>query len=71
MAQLRRLFGKRVQALLERMKLTQTELGRKLDLDYRYVGGIERGEINLTLNTLERENRCRIQCGTLRAFSVR
>ena len=54
MAQLRESFGKRLRALRERMNLTQTELGRKLDLDYRYVGGIERGEINLTFDTLEK-----------------
>ena len=54
MTQLRKSFGKRLRALRERRKLTQTELGRKLDLDYRYVGGIERGEINLTLDTLEK-----------------
>ena len=54
MGQLRGAFGKRVRALRVQRKLTQTELGRKLGMDYRYVGGIERGEINLTIDTLEK-----------------
>lgn len=54
MAKLRQLLGERMRALRRGRKLTQTELGKILDLDYRYIGGIERGEINLTLDTIEK-----------------
>ncbi|MBU1134756.1 MAG: helix-turn-helix transcriptional regulator [Candidatus Omnitrophica bacterium] len=33
---------------------TQEELAEKADMDYKYLGAIERGEKNLTLTNIER-----------------
>jgi transcriptional regulator with XRE-family HTH domain len=54
MASLKALFGERVREIRKARKMTQTELAGRLDLDYRYVGAVERGEVNLTIETIEK-----------------
>ena len=49
------LFGNRVRKLRKERGLSQEELADKAELDRSYVGGVERGERNISL-----ENICRI-----------
>ena len=51
---LRVLFGRRVRELRTQQGLTQQQLGRKAGMHPAYVGGIERGERNITLDGVER-----------------
>ncbi|MDQ0049251.1 transcriptional regulator with XRE-family HTH domain [Paenibacillus polymyxa] len=44
--------GKKIRLYRKAMKLTQEELGEQLQIDQSYLGRIERGEINITLETL-------------------
>jgi transcriptional regulator with XRE-family HTH domain len=37
-------FGRRVRLLRKQRGLTQEELGRRTELDHKYIGNIERGE---------------------------
>ncbi len=47
-------FGKRVRDLRKAQGLSQEELAEKADLHYTYIGGVERGERNLSLKSIER-----------------
>jgi transcriptional regulator with XRE-family HTH domain len=49
---LRRNFGKRVRELRVNMGLSQEELGFKADLHRTYIGSIERGEQNVSLDNI-------------------
>ena len=49
-----RQFGDRVRNLRKAKRLTQEELAEKADLHYTYIGGIERGEKNLSLKNIEK-----------------
>jgi transcriptional regulator with XRE-family HTH domain len=49
---LRQRFGRRVRALRKAAELSQMELGQRAGLDYTYIGGIERGERNLSLDSI-------------------
>ena len=49
---LRRRFGQRARALRRAAGLSQMELGGKAGLDHTYIGGIERGERNLSLEAI-------------------
>lgn len=51
---LQRTFGRNVRALREARGLSQEALADELDVHRTFVGGIERGERNLTLRTVER-----------------
>ncbi|SEO72688.1 helix-turn-helix domain-containing protein [Paenibacillus sp. OV219] len=44
--------GKKIRLYRKAMNLTQDELGEILHIDQSYLGRIERGEINVTLETL-------------------
>jgi transcriptional regulator with XRE-family HTH domain len=46
------LLGRRIKALRLRQELTQEALGERAGLNYKYLGGIERGERNLSLRQL-------------------
>lgn len=51
---LRRKFGNRVRELRADMGLSQEELGFKADLHRTYIGLIERGEQNVSLDNIGR-----------------
>jgi transcriptional regulator with XRE-family HTH domain len=46
------LLGRRIRALRLRQELTQEALGERAELNYKYLGAIERGERNLSLKQL-------------------
>ena len=46
--------GERIRLLRKNRNLTQHELGEKVQLPQTYIGAIERGEKNISLDTLER-----------------
>ena len=54
MKKLQKNFGKRVKQLRKLKAWTQEELGDRADIDYKYMGAIERGEKNLTINNIEK-----------------
>jgi len=54
MMKLQENFGKRVKQLRKRKGWTQEDLGDKANIDYKYIGAIERGEKNLTINNVEK-----------------
>lgn len=47
-------FGKRVRELRLERELSQEELGAKAKLHRTYIGMIERGEKNITLENIEK-----------------
>jgi transcriptional regulator with XRE-family HTH domain len=47
-------FGSRLRALRKAASMSQLELGERSGLDYTYVGGIERGERNPTLEVISK-----------------
>lgn len=47
-------LGKRIRTLRKSKALTQEELGEKAGLSYKFVGEIERGEVNPSLDSLVR-----------------
>ncbi|GIO88207.1 hypothetical protein J25TS5_51390 [Paenibacillus faecis] len=54
MAELRNFLGNRIRAIRHAKGLTQQNLADLSGLDYRYIGAIERGERNFSINTLEK-----------------
>ena len=54
MATLRKRLGRRIRELRKERNLTQTTLAAKIGMNYRYVGAVERGEVNLTADNTER-----------------
>ena len=50
----RKELGARIRQLRKIKGWTQEELAEKADMDYKYLGAIERGEKNLTLTNIER-----------------
>jgi transcriptional regulator with XRE-family HTH domain len=48
-AQLQKQFGERVRELRKRKGLSQESLALACDLDRTYIGGVERGERNISL----------------------
>jgi transcriptional regulator with XRE-family HTH domain len=46
--------GARVRQLRKAGGLTQEQLARRAGMDYKYLGSVERGERNVTLENLER-----------------
>lgn len=47
-------FGNRVRELRKRKKLSQEDLGLACTLDRTYIGGVERGERNISLLNIVR-----------------
>lgn len=54
MAQLINQVGKRIRILRKNRGLTQEKLGEQVQLPQSYIGGVERGEKNISMETLER-----------------
>lgn len=52
--QTQRLLGRRIRSLRQARRLTQQRLGERAHLNYKYIGGVERGEENPSLAVLER-----------------
>jgi transcriptional regulator with XRE-family HTH domain len=51
-------LGIALRLLRERKGLTQEELGNRLDMDYRYIRRIEKGERSVSWYTIRRFLRC-------------
>lgn len=49
-----KLLGRRIRSLRQTRGLTQQQLGERADLNYKYLGAVERGEENPSLLVLER-----------------
>lgn len=47
-------LGEKIRYLRRNKGLTQQQLADKADIDYSYIGAIERGEKNPTLETIEK-----------------
>lgn len=54
MSKIIEIFGRRVRYFRKLKSLSQEELAAACDLHRTYVGGIERGERNVSLNNVER-----------------
>ena len=52
MEDVKKLLGRRLRYLRNRQGLTQEQLGEKADIDYKYLGGVERGERNPSTQNL-------------------
>lgn len=46
------LFGKNLETYRKKKKLSYRELAQNCDLDHSYISKIEKGEVNVTLETL-------------------
>ncbi|NWG03606.1 MAG: helix-turn-helix transcriptional regulator [Syntrophaceae bacterium] len=53
-ADIRKQIGDRIRDLRKKKGLSQEELGWKAKLHYTYIGGIERGEKNVSIITLSK-----------------
>lgn len=47
-------IARQIRAYRKERNMTLTDLSAKTDVDDTYLGRVERGEINITLNTLEK-----------------
>ncbi|RAQ03574.1 transcriptional regulator [Burkholderia cepacia] len=47
-------FGRRVRALRMKANISQEELAERCELHRTYIGGVERGERNISLVNIER-----------------
>lgn len=54
MNQIRKSFEKRVKELRKARNISQEELGERSGLHYTYIGGVERGERNISLESIEK-----------------
>jgi len=54
MEDIRNGMGKRIKTLRKMKAFTQEELGEKAGLSYKFVGEIERGEVNPSLDSMVR-----------------
>lgn len=54
MAEIKKLIGDRIRDLRKKKGLAQEKLGSKAKLHYTYIGGIERGEKNVSIITLSK-----------------
>ncbi|MFS0559060.1 helix-turn-helix domain-containing protein [Brevibacillus sp. 179-C9.3 HS] len=49
-----KLIGEQIRMIRKQKGMTQEELGERAQLQSSYIGGIERGERNISLETLEK-----------------
>ncbi|HBR21731.1 MAG TPA: transcriptional regulator [Nitrospiraceae bacterium] len=54
MENIRKDVGKRIKELRKLCGLTQEELGEKANLNYKFIGELERGKVNVSLDSLFR-----------------
>ena len=54
MGDLRKNLGKRIQQLRKAAGLTQEKLAKRAKMDWKYLGAIERGERNVTIDNVEK-----------------
>ena len=54
MADIKKIFGKNVRKLRENQGMTQEKLAELCDLHRTYIGGIERGERNVSLENIQK-----------------
>jgi len=52
MKEIRKKLGQRIRVLRKTKGLTQEKLGEKAELSYKFIGEIERGQVNPSLDTL-------------------
>ncbi len=50
----RRIVGQNIRAFRTELDLSQEQLAEKADLSYKYVGEVERGCVNVSLDSLVR-----------------
>lgn len=50
----RKLLGRRIKELRRRLNLTQEKLGDEAEMNYKYLGAIERGERNPSIENLDK-----------------
>ena len=50
----RGVFGNRVRLLRKRKELSQEQLALRCGLDRTYIGGVERGERNISIRNIEK-----------------
>jgi transcriptional regulator with XRE-family HTH domain len=50
----RKKLGERIRELRKTAGITQEELGEKADLNYKFIGELERGQVNVSLDSLVR-----------------
>jgi transcriptional regulator with XRE-family HTH domain len=51
---IRKKLGERIRELRKSAGITQEELGGKADLNYKFIGELERGRVNVSLDSIER-----------------
>ena len=51
---IRKRFGKRVKELRQTRGLSQKELARSLELDTSYISGIEKGELDISIEMIQK-----------------
>lgn len=49
---MRKALGAQIRSLRKAKGLTQEELGEKADLSYKYIGELERGQVNVSIDSL-------------------
>jgi transcriptional regulator with XRE-family HTH domain len=54
MADIKKEIGAKIRKFREQRGLTQDELGAATDMHRAYIGHVERGEKNMTIDSLER-----------------
>jgi XRE family transcriptional regulator, regulator of sulfur utilization len=50
----RRIVGEKIRACRKRARMSQEKLAEKADLSYKYLGEVERGCVNISLDSLMR-----------------
>lgn len=51
---MRKKLGERIRELRKSAGITQEELGEKAELNYKFIGELERGQVNVSLDSIVR-----------------
>jgi len=51
---IRKKLGERIRELRKSAGITQEELGEKAELNYKFIGELERGQVNVSLDSIAR-----------------